>query len=456
MPHTDFGKNPFNTMNVWTKQSGPQSATGQPITACGPWYLNGGVYTFGTSPKHAGNEEANPPVFIRCTRTFGMPQSTAPQPNFLHPLPFSDEGSNFVILDESNEPENSANWVGNSCVWAFLDGTTFHIATYEADDTIDPLFEGVKYHTFDITTDTWVIKAEAVHDTLAHGFFQYNYLEIRSDGDIIIAYMGDPEIIMGSDFLRGSYARRESSSWTVGISISGIDKVSESEIVVGLVRGDATSNRMHMTIRRNTDGLDPLQLSVLLNDNTWGVQNAEVWDSVGFSADGQIPSMMAFDRSGTVKIRMFLGGGSNVNYYGWDDEDDPTASTDRLAADFWDPQGIRPVSPTPQSCFYDFDEKKVKILGAGGDPDRPPAVHFPLFETGENNDTFQNFRSIKWANGGINQNGINVRIMDVNGIKILGMLLFFARNPERLWYFDWHMSGSLIRNFAPNKHIVVR
>jgi hypothetical protein len=46
-------------------------------------------------------------------------------------------------------------------------------------------------------------------------------IAVRSDGDVIVLYNGDPDKVHGTDYDRVDYARREGSTWTVGVDVTG-------------------------------------------------------------------------------------------------------------------------------------------------------------------------------------------------------------------------------------------
>ena len=142
---------------------------------------------------------------------------------------FSNVGSDITISDGDVE-----------AVAAFQVGDVIHVATMNGAASS----RDVRYHTFNMATDAWVITNEAVVENFDNQFAADPYpinIMVRSDGDVIIFYPGASVANMGSQRGRVYYARRESASWTVDVSVD--DGGGSSWLVQGLVSG--SSDRTH-------------------------------------------------------------------------------------------------------------------------------------------------------------------------------------------------------------------
>lgn len=118
-----------------------------------------------------------------------------------------DGGVTWVEQDSTNKPNLPAN--GDS-VSGFLDGTTLHIATQDTNFAVE-------YHSFSISSDTWVTTNESV-STVPDARRGVS-ITVRSDGDRIIVYNDERQNVKGTPYERISYALHEGVSWSIGNAV---------------------------------------------------------------------------------------------------------------------------------------------------------------------------------------------------------------------------------------------
>ena len=146
----------------------------------------------------------------------------------------TDPTTSFSAQDAANNPVNAA-----TTLWAYQVGDVLHIVTYHDSATSDVVY----YHTFNMATDAWVTKDEVIEspkDTPGATYMSGS-IALRSDGDVIVLYNGDQDTVMGVDYQRVDYARKEVSTWTVGVAVDAAGEVNYSGASVVL----GASDRMH-------------------------------------------------------------------------------------------------------------------------------------------------------------------------------------------------------------------
>ena len=154
----------------------------------------------------------------------------------------TDPTSSFSNVGTDFDVDATAGVVVRNLV-AYQVSDVIHIVTSTAALT-DSAY-AIKYHTFNMATDAWVITNEAVvspSTPLSTSACNHVGMAIRSDGDVIVLYNGNSAASMGSDYRRVYYARREGGTWTVdvGVDNGGADHWDASGVVLG------SSDRMHL------------------------------------------------------------------------------------------------------------------------------------------------------------------------------------------------------------------
>ena len=119
---------------------------------------------------------------------------------------------------KATDPEDSWTLQGTGPVHV---GTILGFATYQDGDVIHIVAwsdETYEYYTFNMATDAWVID-ELMETTRDAPLNPWASIAVRSDGDVIVAYAGDTDKVMGKVYERVDYARREGGTWTVGVAL---------------------------------------------------------------------------------------------------------------------------------------------------------------------------------------------------------------------------------------------
>lgn len=145
---------------------------------------------------------------------------------------------------------------------------------------------------------------------------------VRSDGDILVAYMGQQDSIMGTGYDRVKLAREEGAGWTSAIAAGAGDKTEVNErYPFGVM---SANDRFHVFFFAATGSA--LVYSTYTGSNSFGHQNTT----------GDSSSLMdtrcggyRFDDSGTEKIRFVYNdqpGPDVTSVVGFDDADNPGSS----------------------------------------------------------------------------------------------------------------------------------
>ena len=122
----------------------------------------------------------------------------------------------WTIQDSSNEP-TTIDAAARGSVWQ--EGTELHLISW------DNSAEQYEYSVFRMSdhasADTWGTVDELMEHPTNAPLSPHCYIAVRSDGDLVVAYNGDTDKIMGTDYERADYAYEEGSGWTVGQTIGG-------------------------------------------------------------------------------------------------------------------------------------------------------------------------------------------------------------------------------------------
>ncbi len=212
----------------------------------GPFFHDGDLYVVGELPSNNGD--------VRVAKT-------------------SDGGATaWTNLDDAGAPGH-ADGIHN--VAAVMDGDILHIITMsDLSAAMTPTFD-LEYHTFDMSIDEYVIINEVALsgetlDLVAPG--EFLEVGIRSDGDIIVLHPVQGTD-MGSGFLTAAYSRREVTTWTNNINISGTDPHTASTWKGVMAPGDeyhiygfADNPAINDLIARTLDSGNSLSTAITLDD----------------------------------------------------------------------------------------------------------------------------------------------------------------------------------------------
>jgi len=126
----------------------------------------------------------------------------------------TDPTDSFSIQDTANDPDVTSTIRSMAVV---KDGTDLHISTWAGTGP------EIRRHVFHMATDLWdgTLVNEEVEDIddIPPSANQFSWIEIRSDGDVIVQYSGDTDSIHGVARRRVDYARKEGSTWTRGVLV---------------------------------------------------------------------------------------------------------------------------------------------------------------------------------------------------------------------------------------------
>ena len=136
----------------------------------------------------------------------------------------------WTIQDAANDPNIA---IGSGELAAWQDGTEIHYVAY---DSTDARYEYSRFRTSDhASADTWANQDEVIDTPTNAPTTPACFIAVRSDGDVIVLYNGDTDKIMGVDYERVDYARREGGTWTSGINVHG-DGLEQSFLASGIGR----------------------------------------------------------------------------------------------------------------------------------------------------------------------------------------------------------------------------
>lgn len=177
-------------------------------------------------------------------------------------------------------------------------GDVIHVVTMDYTSVAAAI--DLRYHTFDMSSDTWTLSNETIKDNMSFPASGTNAdfpsISVRSNGDVIVFYNGPLVANMGSDRFRVYYARRVSAVWTVDVAVD--NGGATGWYVNGMA--DGSSDRHHLYFEDN-GALDGYQ-RCLHSDNTLETFPASYDTTLGGNynySDGA-----SYDASGTQKVRV--------------------------------------------------------------------------------------------------------------------------------------------------------
>lgn len=225
----------------------------------------------------------------------------------------TDPTTSFTEQDTANRPDMTNTMMVISAVQV---GDVIHIATQESTTA------RVGYHTFNMATDAWGVKNEAVVTPATAPAAQGCAIAVRSDGDVIILYNGSRENVSGTNYDRVMYARRESAVWTTNVAVSATGVAANHRACMAVL-GD--SDRVHFFWMDITNA-DAYHRS-LTSANS--LNTAAAFDTSAGGNSHSIGNAVAYTENGTPKIRaVYLGGSGQSGVIKFDDADNPTISID--------------------------------------------------------------------------------------------------------------------------------
>lgn len=205
-------------------------------------------------------------------------------------------------------------------------GDVIHVVTEDANSGAS-LIQSIKYHTFNMATDAWVITNEAVVTSATAAFTisgQHIAIAVRSTGDVIVLYNG-AAITTGVARDRVYYARRVAAVWTVDVLVD--NGGSTSWYANTIVKG--SSDRMHFFFF--DDGNDDQYQRCLTSANVLQAFPAS-YDSTTSTINplGGLQQGVSYVSGAATKVRAPYGSitSNKINGAKCDSADTPTMSTD--------------------------------------------------------------------------------------------------------------------------------
>ncbi len=272
----------------------------------------------------------------------------------------TDPTSSFTAQDASNRPTVGTNMVS---LWAYLSGSEIHITT-ATNEFSSP---ENKYHVFDTSSDTWTTTDEEIDDTKDVGSaFASCSIAIRSDGDVIVLYNGNPDADMGNPYQRVDYAREEGAGWTVGIDVGGTSPVTENRIGSVIVRG--SGDNMHF-FWQNDDVTNELHGRSLDNANNLSTTRSFELQTASLTGNEHVwcPGI-AWDDAGTWRIVVPTKDydTDELVVVRWVESSGALGATGGVTI-VGSPEDVDTIGSTPTACgCVDGDGKMYVMWGGGG------------------------------------------------------------------------------------------
>jgi hypothetical protein len=173
----------------------------------------------------------------------------------LHALKSSDpKGGNTFVSQGTTGTDTAITHIAS-----IQDGQVIHVAYISSSH--------YRYAAFNMATDSWSVASENITALTIEIENPWIDIAVRSDGDIIVAYAGDPDRVMGGEKQRVDYARRESASWTADQALDAAGDIHYGNPVMVI----GTSDNAHILWQTTTNTTDP--------PNTWTDTEARTLDS---------------------------------------------------------------------------------------------------------------------------------------------------------------------------------
>ena len=203
------------------------------------------------------------------------------------------------------------------------EGNIFHVLALREVATDDVL-----YRPYDASTDSWGTE-EIVADNVGILHSQ-SWMGLRSDGDVIALYPGVTVKIMGTDYGRVSYGRRESGSWTSDIAV---DDGGEVQYAAGCGAVDDADRTYFFYYAESGPHIYKKDLT---SANSLGsaVQVSDTAVAIGISSEKAPPMGAKFYLDGSTKrVTVVWISGSPPSYKSSEIEDNGTPSAEETVSD---------------------------------------------------------------------------------------------------------------------------
>jgi hypothetical protein len=228
----------------------------------------------------------------------------------------------FKATDTTNpwSVQDTGNRISNIAVVGFGG-----LSTVQVGDVIHMAFIGdsndrYRYATFNMATDLWAIvgsdtDGEVIENIAANASSRWDWIsiaDVRADGDVIVAYNGEQDKIMGKDRERVDYARRTGvDTWSSPNALDAAGEIQYSNPVCAL----GTANATHIVWQKTE--AETLPIGAVWTDSQGRTLDSAnslstTDDSTADTGDRLIgnQNLLSYDDSGT-QIVLSLGASEN-------------------------------------------------------------------------------------------------------------------------------------------------
>ena len=268
-----------------------------------------------------------------------------------------------TVWKTTGDPTTLSNWSAQDrvvtfkikvhSIWAVLDGTDIHVITaFRQRTTATAIDSGFSYDysKFDTTTDTWSIPREhidvgnTVPEPTSAESRMFCSIGVRSDGDVVVMYQDQANLV--------AYARRESGTWTIAITIAISTGVTGGVVVKG------ASDRMHF-FWTHTEDSDIFHRSL---SSTNVFDTVATVDAAATALEHPIGRGISYADNGNTIVKVpYIDADESITSIRFTSGANPTISTDTAASD----NDVEDINESIVAC-YAIDGTETQLLYSGG------------------------------------------------------------------------------------------
>ena len=240
----------------------------------------------------------------------------------------TDPTVSFAEQDGANRPTAGASGTEIVSLWTYQVSDLIHVVYQDVD-------HDVWYARFDMSSDAWVDLGASDFDILidttgATQAADAVSIAVRSDGDIVVTYQGDSEMVMGSEFERvvWNVSSDGGVNWDGPVSIDNGGSVDWT----GCVIVPGSSDRMHVFFTAKT-GNDGFQRTIRADDSLETFPSA--FDTtLTIVGNAKFGPGVSYDDAGTQRVRCpYVNISQQISIAKLDSADTPTVTTDDDVSD---------------------------------------------------------------------------------------------------------------------------
>ena len=318
--------------------------------------------TIGGSPIAVGDQNSYHGPFKSSGGAFYTVLEAATGPAAFGLYKATDPTSSFSEQDSSNRPGFAAGGTSFASIWLFQDGDDIHVIGMQTGTSN----HAVLYARADMSSDAWVdvdtgdndIQIELTGSTQSADACT---IAVRSDGDIVVVYQGDSEMLMGAEFERIDWnvSTDGGINWAGPVSIDNGGKVDWTGCVIVPGKDD----RMHVFFK-NDSAADAYQRRINSDDSLETFPSA--FEATLTAHNYPFGPGVSYDDGGTQRVRCPFydnATGTRVSVAKLDSQDTPSVSIDQAVDD----SGNLPVAAgTVARVALAVDSKNLQLLWSGG------------------------------------------------------------------------------------------